>query len=106
VQEKTYDVVLMDLQMPGMDGLEASLAIRRLGGPYTALPIIALTSNISAEVKAQSLSVGMSDFLTKPYRQTDLFRVLTRFCKPHPWAVARFPNVGRYGLCCVRFPKN
>jgi signal transduction histidine kinase/DNA-binding response OmpR family regulator len=82
VQEKTYDVVLMDLQMPGMDGLEATLAIRRLGSPYAALPIIALTADISAEVKAQSLAVGMNDFLTKPYRPADLFRVLTRFVHP------------------------
>ncbi|MBD0254532.1 MAG: response regulator [Cytophagales bacterium] len=82
VQEKTYDVVLMDLQMPGMDGLEATLAIRRLGGRYTALPIIALTADISVEVKAQSLAVGMNDFLTKPYRPADLFRVLTRFVRP------------------------
>jgi CheY-like chemotaxis protein len=82
VQEKAYDVVLMDLQMPGMDGLEATVAIRRLGGPYTALPIIALTADISAEVKAQSLAAGMNDFLTKPYRPADLFRVLTRFVRP------------------------
>ncbi|HEX8528644.1 MAG TPA: ATP-binding protein, partial [Cytophagales bacterium] len=82
VQEKAYDVVLMDLQMPGMDGLEATLAIRRLGGPYTALPIIALTADISAEVKAQSLAVGMNDFLTKPYRPADLFQMLTRFARP------------------------
>ncbi len=82
VQEKTYDVVLMDLQMPDMDGLEATLAIRRLGGRYAALPIIALTADISAEVKEQSLAAGMNDFLTKPYRPADLFRVLTRFVRP------------------------
>jgi CheY-like chemotaxis protein len=105
VQEKAYDVVLMDLQMPGMDGLEATLAIRRLGGPYTALPIIALTANISAEVKAQSLAVGMNDFLTKPYRPADLFRVLTRFVSPTPRPSPLSPMSAGPVYAAYAFPK-
>jgi signal transduction histidine kinase/DNA-binding response OmpR family regulator len=82
VQEKAYDVVLMDLQMPEMDGREATQAIRRLGGRYAALPIIALTADINGEVREGALAAGMNDFLTKPYRPVDLFRVLTRFVHP------------------------
>jgi PAS domain S-box-containing protein len=82
IKERTYDLVLMDLQMPLMDGFEATRRIRRLGGAYLTLPIIALTADTVAGVKEQALAAGMNDFLTKPYSPDDLYRVITRHARP------------------------
>ncbi len=82
VREQTYDLVLMDLQMPVMDGFEAARRIREMGGPYRTVPIIALTADTVAGVKEQALAAGMNDFLTKPYSPDDLYRVITRHARP------------------------
>ncbi len=78
VQEATYDLVLMDLQMPVMDGFEATRRIRALGGRYLTIPIIALTADTVADVKERAQAAGMNDFLTKPYSPAGLYRVITR----------------------------
>ncbi|RYG06315.1 MAG: hybrid sensor histidine kinase/response regulator [Chitinophagaceae bacterium] len=70
---KDYDVVLMDIQMPEMDGYEATEAIRALNGhKYQTLPIIALTASASIEDKGNVLSAGMNDFVTKPFIPDEL----------------------------------
>lgn len=65
LQRQTIDIVLMDLQMPVMDGYEASRQIRLLPG-FKSLPIIALTANNVQEDKDRCFSIGMNDFLSKP----------------------------------------
>jgi two-component system sensor histidine kinase/response regulator len=80
-----YDLILMDCQMPLMDGFEATRAIRRL--EHTArkgrrLPIVALTANDMDGDRERCLGVGMDDFLAKPYRKNQLQEVLTRWL-PH-----------------------
>ena len=70
VQEKKYDVVLMDLQMPVMDGFEATRIIRAQPGFDT--PIIALTARAFKEDEAQCRAIGMNDFLTKPVQMNAL----------------------------------
>lgn len=68
VQARPFDVVLMDLQMPGMDGYETCSAIRALGGAFRNLPIIALTANALPEDRRRSQEAGMDGHLEKPVR--------------------------------------
>ncbi|MDB6127185.1 MAG: luxQ 2 [Verrucomicrobia bacterium] len=75
---KLWDIVLMDCQMPGMDGYEATQKIRsRLNGHR--LPIIALTANAMAEDRAACTAAGMDDFLAKPVRREELYACLAKW---------------------------
>lgn len=72
-----YDAVLMDVQMPGIDGLETTRRIRNVLG-LVALPVIALTAGALLEEKNRALEAGMDDFLTKPIDLSKLINVLRR----------------------------
>ena len=75
-----YDYVLMDVQMPYMDGYKATGAIRSFGdSKYAKLPIIAMTANAFEEDKKRALMAGMDAHLAKPINVKDLFRTLQRF---------------------------
>ena len=75
-KQASYDLVLMDVQMPGMDGLEATRQLRALGGRHADLPIIALTGNALLQSHDDVLAVGMNDYLTKPVDPATLFAKL------------------------------
>ncbi len=77
------DAVLMDLQMPVMDGLTATRAIRQALG-LTALPVIAFSANVLAEQRQRAQEAGVSDFLAKPVDLDDLVAVLRRWTHPPP----------------------
>ncbi len=75
-----YDYVLMDIQMPYMDGYKATRTIRNYGAnKYDKLPIIAMTANAFEEDKKKALMAGMNAHLAKPINVKELFRVLQRF---------------------------
>ena len=90
VAAQHFDVVLMDCQMPEMDGLEATAHLRRreweLGSPR--LPIIALTANALRGDRERCLAAGMDDFVSKPFRRSDLLRAIERVTSGTPFALA------------------
>ncbi len=74
IQQSDFDIVLMDIQMPNMDGFEATRAIRALSDPLGAIPIIALTANAMAGDKERCLESGMDGYVSKPINADDLQR--------------------------------
>jgi PAS domain S-box-containing protein len=78
--DKLYDLVLMDIQMPVMDGLAATVAIRRLPG-WADIPIIAMTANVFTEDRDRCLKAGMNDHLPKPLEMETLYRCLVKWLK-------------------------
>jgi CheY-like chemotaxis protein len=81
VQRQTYDVVLMDVQMPEMDGLEATRAICREWTQEQRPRIIAMTAGAMKEDRESCLEAGMDDYISKPIRVEELVRAL-RQCRP------------------------
>ncbi len=79
VSENDYRLILMDMQMPRMDGLEASRQIRLLPGRRGQTPIVAMTANAFAEDKAQCFAAGMNDFVSKPVNPSVLFNVVLKW---------------------------
>lgn len=76
----TYDAILLDVQMPVMDGYEACRSIRILGHPQAkTIPIIAMTANAFSQNMAAALSAGMNDYILKPIEPKMLARVLARY---------------------------
>ncbi|KQT55182.1 MULTISPECIES: ATP-binding protein [unclassified Aureimonas] len=89
--ERRFDLVLMDMQMPVMDGVEATRRIREPGNPNAVTPIVALTANASDEDRRRCMDVGMSGFETKPVSLARLRALVVR-CSPD--LAARAVSVG------------
>ncbi len=78
VNARDFDIVFMDMQMPVMDGLEATRAIRRSNAHGRGVPIVAMTANAFAADREECLAAGMNDFLTKPIERAAVAAVLDR----------------------------
>ena len=76
VKNNNYSVVLMDIQMPVMNGYDASIKIRTFN---TEVPIIALSASVFVEVKEKIFDCGMNDFVYKPFDPRDLYAKLSHF---------------------------
>jgi CheY-like chemotaxis protein len=84
-QQAEFEIILMDCQMPELDGYGATRAIRALGGRYAHVPILALTANAMPEDREACLKAGMDEFLTKPVK-LDVLRAATQ-----RWLARRSP---------------
>ena len=83
LQNKAYDLVLMDCQMPVMDGYEATRAIRQ-NPQWQTLPVIAVTANVMQGDREDCLASGMNDYITKPYNRDELRAVIARWAPLSP----------------------
>jgi signal transduction histidine kinase/DNA-binding response OmpR family regulator len=79
LQTRTFDAILMDCEMPVMDGFSATAALRSREAPGIHVPIIALTADVTSSGRAACLAAGMDDFLTKPFRREALHSILARW---------------------------
>jgi CheY-like chemotaxis protein len=92
VEANSYDIVLMDVHMPGVDGLEAARRIRRMPTAQSSVPIVALTASATDEDRSQCLAAGMNDYLSKPIEIQALRRALER------WGNGSAPDITPDGM--------
>ncbi|TNF94372.1 MAG: PAS domain S-box protein [Gammaproteobacteria bacterium] len=82
VQARPYDIVLMDIGMPEMDGIEATQHIRRLKGRPSKIPVIAMTAHVMKGDREKILSQGLDDYISKPVNRTELLACLKSWLIP------------------------
>jgi PAS domain S-box-containing protein len=91
VRAGEYDVVLMDMQMPVMDGVTATLEIRK-EERFDALPVVAMTANAMQGDRDRCIAAGMNDHVAKPIEPEDLWKALLKWIKPQPHSLAALPE--------------
>lgn len=108
LEEDDFDLVLMDWQMPEMDGLEATRRIRRLPTDVRHIPIIALTANANTDFHEACLTAGASDYLSKPYSEAALAALLLQWLLPAAPTSAPASHVPLLDLSALRarYPDN
>jgi PAS domain S-box-containing protein len=83
LEQERFDIVLMDLHMPVMNGYDATLAIRKQAR-YAKLPVITLSASVTEDERRRCLATGMNDFIAKPINKIELLATLERWLKPLP----------------------
>jgi len=79
ISSQNYDLLFMDMQMPVMDGITATKAIRQNAMLQSQPKIVAMTANVMPEDVQSCLDVGMNDYISKPIRTDEIVRILTQF---------------------------
>lgn len=88
-QLEPYDLILMDIQMPELDGYEATIAIRSTANPNQRTPIIALTASAMLSRKDKAYQAGMDDYVSKPFTPEQILAVLEKFVKTRAGTAAK-----------------
>jgi CheY-like chemotaxis protein len=81
VQQEPFDLILMDVNMPVMDGLTATRLIRLLPGAVAQTPIVVLTADVMNEAREQALAAGANDFISKPLNVEQLRTIISQYAK-------------------------
>ncbi|KQT81084.1 PAS domain S-box protein [Methylobacterium sp. Leaf466] len=89
VEQGRYDLVLMDVQMAGMDGMTATRRIRALGMAASTMPIIAMTANVLAEQVQSFRAAGMDDYIGKPFKRAELYQLIDKWLA---WGAGTAPS--------------
>ncbi|HET8871966.1 MAG TPA: response regulator, partial [Aquabacterium sp.] len=76
---RVFDAILMDIQMPGLDGYETTRRLRAKGGGLTQVPVIAMTAHATEEDRQRCLAAGMNDYISKPVMPQELFTLLQKW---------------------------
>ena len=82
-QKQTFDLILMDMHMPVMSGLEATKRIRHGNGPNARIPVVAVTADVLPDNHRRIFAAGMDEILLKPVDEDELARTIARFCGVH-----------------------
>jgi two-component system sensor histidine kinase/response regulator len=98
-----YDIVLMDMQMPVMDGVTATQAIRKQSR-FQHIPIVAMTANAMQGDRDRCMAAGMNDHVAKPIEPEELWKALLKWIKPHPASVAKSVELTRAVLPAEGLP--
>lgn len=80
LKHRDFDLILMDVAMPGCDGLTATGIIRDMPGPARSIPIVAVTASVTVATQSACLEVGMQDYLSKPVTGATLTETFERWC--------------------------
>jgi signal transduction histidine kinase/DNA-binding response OmpR family regulator/HPt (histidine-containing phosphotransfer) domain-containing protein len=91
-RQRSFDLILMDMQMPVMDGLQATRLIRGLAAPAGAVPIVAMTANAMRKDQDACLNAGMNDFISKPINPEAFLGVVARFMGAELWDDGQSPD--------------
>jgi two-component system sensor histidine kinase/response regulator len=104
IQQKRYDIVLMDMQMPVMDGIAATVEIRKQP-EFADLPIVAMTANAMPQDRERCLAAGMNGYIAKPIEPDDLLVLLKKWLSPNKNAIQAVPETDRQGAADIAIPE-
>jgi len=78
LEKNSYQLILMDLQMPVLDGYETTKEIRKSGSSHQNIPIVALSASAMLQIRNRAIKIGMNDFVTKPFNPNELYVKMAR----------------------------